>query len=475
MKLFLIFYSFLKMSTYAVPQYIQFGIPSGDEIIRNSVCEISKPYTRNTDPMNTPYDPRMGPLENKVPCPTCSQDNIKCPGHHGHIILSVPIFNPKCLDICVSILKCICIECGSSRILKEHAQLKQIERIHMSKRLKKLVGICDKKIIQCPVCHNMLPKIYKDREEIKYYYKEKENSLKFTAENVFFIFQKITNDTFQLLGFNENISSKNVFMSDDIIIDEDRLFHIHAVRPESFIFTVLPVIPPLARPYAIRDSEKRDDDLTDKYNSIVKVNEKLRSCRTDDQKKKREQFIKELTLHIYTLIDNKREQTKLSSGGRPHKSISDRLKGKEGRGNANVVAKRVDFSARSVIDSAGPELAADEIGMSSEIAKELSQPEIVIPSNIKRLSKLLKDGKVNSVTIGEDRTYQIRDMNRQTFELKYGYIVHRQLQDGDYGLFGRQPTLRQESMQGVRIKIHDDLVFKIPMCVTQPYNADQPK
>ena len=165
-------------------------------------------------------------------------------------------------------------------------------------------------------------------------------------------------------------------------------------RPDWMIINNLAVCPPQVRPSVSVDSTLRsEDDLTFQYIQILKANNLL--------KKQEEQgaaghIISETTtllqFYVATLMNNE-----ISSGqsqqksGRPIKAISTRLKGKEGRLRGNLMGKRVDFSARSVI-TPDPNLSLDELGVPLSIAMNLTVPEFVHPNNINFLRSLVERG-----------------------------------------------------------------------------------
>jgi DNA-directed RNA polymerase II subunit RPB1 len=105
------------------------------------------------------------------------------------------------------------------------------------------------------------------------------------------------------------------------------------------------------------------------------------------------EFTQLLQFHVVTYMDNTVAgyPRSYSRSGRPIKSISQRLKGKEGRVRGNLMGKRVDFSARSVI-TPDPTLSLDELGVPWSIALNLTIPEMVTPYNIERLQRLVENG-----------------------------------------------------------------------------------
>ena len=139
------------------------------------------------------------------------------------------------------------------------------------------------------------------------------------------------------------------------------------------------------------------------------------------------------------------------------------------------MGKRVDFSARTVIGG-DPMLELEELGIPEEVAKKLTMPEFVTPKNIEKLQKFVDDKKVNFV-FREGNQILISHATKQwtkEFRLQPKDIVERQLQDGDWVLLNRQPTLRIESMMGFKVKIMKyGKTFRFNLANTPPFNADQ--
>jgi len=167
----------------------------------------------------------------------------------------------------------------------------------------------------------------------------------------------------------------------------------------------------------------------------------------------------------------------LQKSGRPLKSIKARLKGKEGRLRGNLMGKRVDFSARTVI-TPDPNLSLDEVGVPRSIARTLTICETVTPFNITRLQQLVRNGP----TEHPGARYVIRDDGTR-IDLRYarragelvlqrGYKVERHISDGDVVIFNRQPSLHKMSMMGHRIRVMPYSTFRLNLSVTTPYNAD---
>ena len=255
-------------------------------------------------------------------------------------------------------------------------------------------------------------------------------------------------------------------------------------RPEWMIITVLPVPPPPVRPSISVDGSgqgmRGEDDLTYKLGDIIRANGNVRRCETEGSPAHVvNEFEQLLQYHVATYMDNDiaGQPQALQSSGRPIKSIRARLKGKEGRLRGNLMGKRVDFSARTVI-TGDPNLSLDEVGVPRSIARTLTYPETVTPYNIHKLHQLVKNGPNEH----PGAKYVIRDSGERIdlrhhkrageISLQYGWKVERHIVDGDYIIFNRQPSLHKESMMGHRVRVMPYSTFRLNLSVTSPYNAD---
>nr|QBK86972.1 MAG: DNA-directed RNA polymerase subunit alpha [Marseillevirus LCMAC103] len=460
---------------------VQFGLLTGEQWRRFGVCAVTKPNTHGVgDLANTVYDERMGVLDVGKWCHTCGHDNVDCPGHHGYIELVHPVFNIKCLPIVQKIVKCVCVRCGALRVSPEHVELKGVRRLKRARRMKALLKLCEKAKV-CVRCGAALP--YLDAEGVRCYYdkKAKHQAVVKTPADVLELFDKARRDhpgIFELMGFNHGLSTDARYSVSTVVsADATDVVHLHSNDPKALIFSVLPVIPPCARTWVIRNGDKSDDDLTEKYNNIVKTNRKLADPNHVLTEVAREETIRKLEDHVNTLIDNHRDT---NTTGRSHRGIIDRIQGKGNRVQENVMAKRVDQSARTVIASGGPGIRFGEIGVPAKMADILTVPVSVTPLTLQYAQRLAADGRIRSVFRWDPeqrkRTYRMIRTPRmmQVVGVRLGDKVERCLETGDVVLLNRQPTLRKESMIGHRVVVlppHES-VFRIPLAVTTPLGAD---
>jgi DNA-directed RNA polymerase II subunit RPB1 len=467
---------------------IQFSVLGPDEIIKRSVVEVNKTDTyAGSDPIvGGLFDSRMGVLEHNRICSTCEQKNIFCPGHFGHIVLAKPVFHAMFFDIVKKILNCVCYKC-SKILINPETTIKDLkndmQKIMMiknnQKRWEAYFKLCNTttKIRACGDdgtvgCGAIQPSKYNKENAMKIIaeWKDKKtaanseapnkHSQEFTAEDIYKIFQRISEKEMEIMGFNPAWN-----------------------RPEWMICTVLPVPPPAVRPSIIEENgQRREDDLTHKLSDIIKTNN---SILEKISKGAAEETIRYITMllqyHVFTFIDNQIPGLAPSQqrNGRKLKSVSDRMKKKEGRIRGNLNGKRVDQSARSVI-TPDPYISIDELGVPIKVAINITFPEVVNKYNIEELRKLIKNGSETwpgakyvkklkeSVTIN----LKYADLDKIIKELKYGDIVHRHLTNGDYVLFNRQPSLHKMSMMCHKVVIMPYQTFRLNVLDTPPYNAD---
>jgi DNA-directed RNA polymerase II subunit RPB1 len=459
---------------------MQFSILSPEEITRRSAVEITKTdtYSGNEPVPGGLFDPYMGVLEHNRYCMTCEQKNIFCPGHFGHIKLAKPVYHAMFFDHIKRTMKCVCHRCSKILIAPETtfkdlsesiAKAQQIKNYYKRNEAMFKIINGNNKIKKCgddglPGCGAKLPSKYFKEGSLKIIaeWKDPVEKREFSAEDTLQIFQRINDRDMELLGFNPRWS-----------------------RPEWMICTVLPVPPPTVRPSIIEENgQRREDDLTHKLSDIVKVNNQLRQ-RLEKGNVNEENVkltVMVLQYHIATFLDNQIPGMPPAQqrNGRRLKSISDRLKKKEGRIRGNLNGKRVDQSARSVI-TPDPYISLDELGMPVKIAMNLTFPEVVNEKNIEEMRRLVRNGPdewpgAKYVRVkGLGKTFTLRfAASRETIanELKVGDTVDRHVRDGDYILFNRQPSLHKMSMMCHRAKVMPYQTFRLNVLVTNPYNAD---
>ncbi len=254
-------------------------------------------------------------------------------------------------------------------------------------------------------------------------------------------------------------------------------------RPEWFVLQVLPVPPVTVRPSIILETGIRsEDDLTHKLVDIIRVNQRLKESKEAGTPPLIVQDLVDLLqYHVTTYFDNEVSGIPQAHhrSGRPLKTLTQRLKGKEGRFRGSLSGKRVDFSSRTVI-SPDPNLTISDVGVPVDVAKKLTIPETVSDWNIEELKKMIINGPNDypgaNYIIRPDgvkiRLDYVTDRNVLADSISPGYVVERHLRDGDAVIFNRQPSLHRMSIMAHNVKVLPYRTFRLHPAVCPPYNAD---
>jgi DNA-directed RNA polymerase II subunit RPB1 len=347
---------------------------------------------------------------------------------------------------------------------------KQALKLQGDARWKYVFGLCSK-VKRCgddseDGCGNLQPSKIR-KEGLATIFAEWKNDsaegepivIKVTPEMVLKNFKRISDDDVTFMGFSPLYS-----------------------RPDWMICQVMSVPPPAVRPSVKHDAQQRsEDDLSHILVNIIKTNKTLQEkIQNNAPANVIDDWTTVLQYYVATQVDNKIPgvASVAQRSGRPLKSIKDRLNGKGGRMRGNLMAKRVDYSARSVI-TADPNISIRELGIPMKIAKNITKPVIVNKINKAFLTKLVQNGpdvwpgaKMLEKSNGENITLRYY-LDRNSIVLEEGDTVHRHMMDGDAILFNRQPTLHRMSMMChiARIMKRGD-TFRMNVADTKPYNAD---
>nr|ANM86208.1 DNA-directed RNA polymerase II subunit RPB1 [Stygiella incarcerata] len=444
-------------------KYVQFGIVGPEEIKRMSVAEITIPSMLDKDQkflLGGVMDPRLGPPDAVSYCQTDFGRIRDCPGHFGHIELAYPVFHHGFLKVLVRILRCVCEDCSTLLLKKgekEYSRIKSIKNPFL--RLKQLSTLC-KDVKECPSGSGCCVHGTWSIRQLQVNHEERSvegtgasvQKRPMDAREILEILRRISDEDSQLMGLNPPHS-----------------------RPEWLMMTVFPVPPPAVRPSVLHGANSRgQDDLTHKIADILKANRRLKSLMEGSHNPAViAQAVTMLQYHVSTFNDNEiaSQQKSTHSSGRPLKTIRERLRGKEGRIRANLMGKRVNFSARTVI-TADPNISIDEVGVPRSVAKGLTFPDRVTHLNRKKFLKMLDKPEIPIACVrGPESAWDLKIVGKHV-QLSDGYVVERHLQDSDVILFNRQPTLHKMSMMGHRVRILPYSTFRLNLSVTSPYNAD---
>jgi DNA-directed RNA polymerase subunit beta' len=228
-------------------------------------------------------------------------------------------------------------------------------------------------------------------------------------------------------------------------------------RPEWMVIQYLPVVPPELRPLVPLDGGRfASSDLNDLYRRVIIRNNRLKrliEIKAPEVILRNEKRM--LQEAIDSLFDNSRKSNAVKAeGGRILKSLSDSLKGKQGRFRQNLLGKRVDYSGRSVI-VVGPELKLHECGIPKDMAAELFKPFII--------RKLIERGIVKTVKSAK----KLVDKKEAVI-----WDILENVMKGHPVLLNRAPTLHRLSIQAFQPKMIEGKAIQLHPLVTTAFNAD---
>jgi len=449
---------------------IKFGLLSPDEIRKMSAARIITADTYDEDGLPIPsglMDQRLGTIEPGQRCQTCGNLVSNCMGHFGHIELARPVIHVGYAKKVLKVLRSICPECSRLMLTEEEMEGFREDQIKHRKiysdadaEATKLVFKLARKSKICPFCGAKKKKIVIEKPTTYYEEEENKGSHRITPIEILERLKKMTDNDLRILG----VSPENA-------------------RLEWVIFTVLSIPPVCARPSITLDSGIRsEDDLTHKLVDVIRINQRLReNIDAGAPHLIVEDLWELLQYHITTYLDNQVSGIPPARhrSGRALRTLTQRLKGKEGRFRSNLSGKRVDFSARSVI-TPSPYISINEVGVPIAVAKTLTIPTNVNDWNIEEMKHLVLKGPfdhpgANYIIRTDRRRVDLRYVkNREIIAemLAPGFTVERHLADGDLVLFNRQPSLHRMSIMAHEVKIMKGRTFRLNLTVCPPYNAD---
>ena len=407
---------------------IRFGLMEPKEIRQMSAVEVKTADTYKDDGhayRQGLMDPHMGVIEPGLVCPTDNCKYDESPGHFGHIALELPVIHIGFVNLIKTALKATCSKCSrvllhdtpsthpSNPELSEQdyyrTRIRDIQIKHGvgSTEFAKIIKEVEKvttgaRRVQCMHCQAMQGKIMLDKPTT---FKEKKEAQ-----------GQGTSEVERKLNPRDVREWLSAIPSDDLIfIGMDK-----QNRPEWVVLKVLPVPPITVRPSITLDSgDRSEDDLTHKLVDVLRINQRLRENRdTGAPQLIVEDLWELLQYHITTYFDNQTSGIPPARhrSGRTLKTLTQRLKGKEGRFRSNLSGKRVNFCARSVI-SPDPYLGVNEVGVPTKIAKELTVPIRVTSRNREQMRQMILRGPdvhpgVNYIIRGDNRRVRINQRSR---------------------------------------------------------------
>ncbi|MBU1199750.1 MAG: DNA-directed RNA polymerase subunit A' [Nanoarchaeota archaeon] len=444
---------------------IEFGLMSPKFMKEMASAKVVTPelYDKEGYPVDGGLmDIRLGVIDPGLKCKTCGQKLKECPGHFGYIELARPVVHIKFVTVVLDLLRCTCRSCGNILIPNDKINKfrSELEKIGMEmgldeqrKQVKQVIASL-KTITKCPHCKEKQMKIKIEKPTT---YLEDEKRL--SPIEVRSRLERIKREHLPLFGINPK-----------------------SAQPEWMILTVLPIPPVTMRPsITLESGERSEDDLTHKLGDIVRINQRLfENINAGAPEIIIEDLWDLLQYHVTTFFDNAVAQLPPARhrSGQPLKTLTARIKSKEGRIRHNLAGKRTNFCARTVI-SPDPMLNINEVGVPLVMAMKLTVPERVTEWNTNFLKEFIKKGPkeypgANYIIRPDGRRKKITDETKEQLleELQPGFIVERHLMDGDISTFNRQPSLHRMSMMCHRVRVLPGLTLRLNPAVCAPYNAD---
>ncbi|MEK6982953.1 MAG: DNA-directed RNA polymerase subunit A' [Nanoarchaeota archaeon] len=450
---------------YKQVRSVSFSVLSPKMIRKMASAKIVTPelYDKEGYPVDGGLmDIRLGVIDPGLRCKTCGSKLKECVGHFGYIELARAIIHVKFVNIIMTLLKCTCKECGrilipDNKIGKIKEVLDQVEKEggieDRRKKIKEVIAGL-KTVNKCPHCKAKQKKLSLEKPTTFIEDEKRISPIEIRAR-----LEKISDSDCEIFGLK-----------------------VPFVRPEWMVMTILPIPPVTMRPsITLESGERSEDDLTHKMGDIVRINQRLfENINAGAPEIIVEDLWDLLQYHITTFFDNNIAQLPPARhrSGQPLKTLTERIKSKEGRIRHNLAGKRTNFSARTVI-SPDPMLELFEVGVPLAIVSKLTVPERVNKWNIEYLKTFVGKGPdkypgANYIIRPDGKKKKITEETKEASieELQPGYIVERHLMDGDIAIFNRQPSLHRMSMMCHRVKVLPGKTLRLNPAVCTPYNAD---
>jgi len=425
---------------------LKFSLLSPEQIKKVSSAKIVTPELYDIDGFPVDgglMDLRLGAIDPGVKCRTCGKRVKECPGHPGSIELARPVVHIKYIPLIELCLRSFCPACGKLTLGDEKQKIyTPIERAKKARDAKK-----------CLHCNEAIERVKIEKPSTFFIGKKRLSPIEIRERLV-----KIKDEELKKVGINSV-----------------------TCRPEWVVISLLLVPSVTVRPsITLESGERSEDDLTHKLSDIIRANQRLwENLNAGAPEVIIEDLWDLLQYHITTFFDNNisRIPPARHRSGQPLKTISERIKGKEGRIRQNLAGKRVNYSARTVI-SPDPFIKLNEIGVPFEVARIITVAETVTTINIEAMKNLIKNGDsypgANYVIRPDGKKKKITNELKEELcvEIQPGYKIERQLRDGDIVLFNRHPSLHKQSIMAHYVKVLPNKTFRLHPAVAAPYNAD---
>lgn len=425
---------------------LKFNLLSPEKVKKLSTAKVVTPELYDIDGFPVDgglMDLRLGAIDPGVRCRTCGKRVKECPGHPGSIELARPVFHIKYIPLIELCLRSFCYKCGkltlSDEKQKEHSPSVRAKKARDAKK--------------CPHCNETLERVKLEKPSTFMHGKKRLSPIEVRERLV-----AIKDEELKKIGINAR-----------------------TCRPEWAVLSLLLVPSVTVRPSITLDSgERSEDDLTHKLSDIIRSNQRLwENLNAGAPEVIIEDLWDLLQYHVTTFFDNTISKIPPARhrSGQPLKTITERIKGKEGRIRHNLAGKRVNFSARTVV-SPDPFIKINEVGVPFEIAKVITVAETVTAANLEAMKELVKTGDkypgANYVIRPDGKRKRITEDLKDEIcnEIQPGYKVERHIRDGDIVLFNRHPSLHKQSLMAHYVRVLPNRTFRLHPAAAMPYNAD---
>ena len=425
---------------------LKFNLLSPEQIKKLSAAKIVTPELYDIDGFPVDgglMDLRLGAIDPGVRCRTCGQRFKECLGHAGSIELARPVLHIKYIPLIELCLRSFCSHCGRLTLSEEKEK-----DLVPSARAKKA-----RDAKRCPHCNETLERVKLEKPSTFMTAKRRLSPIEVRERLV-----QIKDDELRKIGINPK-----------------------SCRPEWAVLSLLLVPSVTVRPSITLDTgERSEDDLTHKLSDIIRANQRLwENLNAGAPEVIIEDLWDLLQYHVTTFFDNNvsRIPPARHRSGQPLKTITERIKGKEGRIRHNLAGKRVNYSARTVV-SPDPYIKINEVGVPYEIAKIITVAETVTSTNIEAMKELIRKGEqypgANYVIRTDGKRKRITEELKEELcaEIQPGYKIERHLRDGDIVLFNRHPSLHKQSLMAHYVRVLPNRTFRLHPAAALPYNAD---
>jgi DNA-directed RNA polymerase beta' subunit len=444
------------LTYYSEVQDVCFYVLGTQEILTESSINItSKEVLKGTEPMPEGiYDAHMGTTDHQWDCATCGNEKTVCPGHPGSIDLRYPVKSPMFRDYLLKWLKVICFYCGSTVI--------PIKHVKPTNRLAELVRNV-RQVKQCTNCKMPHMQVVRDKKRPAIFYRVQEEGKIITKKEEFYnheieqVMQRVTCSTVLEMGYPLRS------------------------HPNKFILRSIKAPPNTMRPDVRRIGGARSSnpDTTSLMKQIIEINDALpEELPANDKIGDFKEMYFNLDMTYFAMVKGGGggDIKMVTNTNKPPVAIAEHWPKKSGRIRRNLMGKRVEYMIRSVI-TGDSRLKINEVGIPLTHARNLEIPETVSDKNIARLLVYYTNkadrypGCKRIIKKSNGRIYRTEKL--ADYQLQIGDVVFRDMIDGDYINFNRQPTLIFSSIAGLRVVImHTGNTLRINPSVCKMFNAD---